>query len=268
MNRITICIAAVILALSGVGRQCQAQWMDFSRTDLQKFAEDLILNKKVSVLPPGPTFTPMAKGKRQLTFDLGDFPRHWTNDPMFDRVFNAQFQVSLIRAYRNTPARRQGWKPFLNAAELQIEIMINTVRDPNLTAEQKSVALGAMEDRIDQFYRARLDKWCQDDPGIGSAQLTCCNSPHFNVQFVTEPDGAVVTYVTAGKYALYQLAQAKNPTLPPLDWVTPTGRSAILVGMYYFKAEFNGSQPKTTGPALVDKDVVLVFTPNGMRSQK
>ncbi len=143
--------------------------------------------------------------------------------------------------------------------ELLISQMLSTISDPNLTPAQKERSLTAIEATIKSNYDLRLNHWCMSEEDNLGEYTYIRKATEYEVTLATVPAGTVVKYVTAGRWALYQIAKAQNVQVPDLVWDTPASSPVPLVGKYYFHADFDNCP--VDGPIAINKNTTLIFTP-------
>ncbi|REK17959.1 MAG: hypothetical protein DWQ37_05405 [Planctomycetota bacterium] len=192
------------------------------------------------------------------------FPTELTNDKLFDRVLAQQFQVTIIRLYRNQPGMVRWWAPTLTTVEGKIQQMLDVLAARNWSDAQKSTALDRIEADIGATYEAFFLRWAQLE-NAGDWQFEYKTMAAYGVEIVTEPPGAVVHYIMAGSWDLYQLGRRNGKNVPKPAWEQASGNSVTLIGKYYFHAQFENSQTKVIGPILINRGRSLVFTPRGLR---
>jgi hypothetical protein len=251
--------------------RCVAKAHDITQQDLRMFAEQAIASQLVEVKPPEFEITHNPEDRR-LSVYFGDYtPRPHTVDPFVNWALNEQFQVALIRRYRNTPERRRNWAQTLTSIEQQIESMLKAANDSALNDEQKNAVLRQCELNVSHTYKQHFNAvvYSQQLNGWDKKHETYRVAEYYTTKFMTQPRG-VVRYMPAGRWELHQFALQQNVRLPAPKWDVPAENKALLVGKYYFSAIFENHTPvagPVAGPVTIHQSVTLLFTPQGMQQQ-
>lgn len=243
--------------------RCHAQWSKLAQADLRRFTETVVVNKTIYVDPPK-----IKRPPGMLTIDMGDFPRQFTNDPLFDRALDAQLQATVIRVYRNKPAFRKAWAPTLAAVERKVHQMLAVLALRNITDDVREQSIDAIENDIQAIYDAHFREWAKKENRDGFEYEKGART--YLVELITDPEG-VVSYLPSGDWQLYLFAtkEKKLSDIPTPEWRTPPNAKVSLVGEYYFYARFpNHEKPvQTPEPVLITSDGSLLFTPDGLRQR-
>ncbi len=229
-------LMVVVIAIS----HCQVAFGDISQRSLQKLTENLIAQGGAPVDPPK-----FIWDEPSLIYFLGyvgcDCPDTW------QIPLQAQFQVTLIRRYRNDRSQRRFWSPILRDVESEIGEMLRLIQRGNMNENELSKALLKRGETIRQLYQNNLSDLAKKN-GKQGANSGAPKFLRFSVTFISEPLGATIHLVSAVDEEIYDYFTNNN--LPLNGWkpqkiMINAGRPRPLYGKYILRATWkNGRSAK------------------------
>ncbi len=182
---------------------------------------------------------------------------------VLDAPLNAQFTVTAIRTYRDTPRQRQFWTPVLGRVEAEITEMLNVINEGEVKGNELRELLQEKSNDIAEIYSKELDRLAKAN-GKRGAVTEYRIAFHF-VDLATNPVGGTISYMPAGRWNLYLfMTQRRNrPDYPKPNWITIRQTEDVpLAGKNWFSIKWpNGANHKEL--VRIANDRPITFTPTG-----
>jgi hypothetical protein len=253
-------VVALMLGLSGTAFSVGTVSAQTSQADLRAYTEYAARTGRV-VLP-----RPRIDWDRDpIPYAFDDtIPVDVETDPL-DLPLNAQFTVTAIRTYRNTPTQRRFWTPVLARVESEISGMVSLINDKTVEGEALRKQLFDRASRIAKIYREELTRLAKENGKSGVATERRV-SLHF-VNLLTEPAAGVISYMPAGRWSLYLFMTEQRNRLdyPRPEWITIRQTEKVeLGGKNWFRIRWpDGLEHKEL--VRITGNQPITFTPTGSR---
>jgi len=253
-------VVALMLGLSGTAFSVETVSAQTSQADLRAYTEYAARSGRV-VLP-----RPRIDWDRDpIRYAFDDTIRVDVKTDPLDLPVNAQFTVTAIRTYRDTPTQRRFWTPVLGRVENEISGMLSLINDKTVEGEALRKQLLDRAGRIAEIYREELTRLARENGKSGVATERRV-SFHF-VNLFTDPAGGVIRYMPAGRWSLYlfMTTERNRSDYPRPEWITIRQTEEVeLSGKNWFWIKWS-DELEHIELVRITGNQPITFTPTGSR---
>jgi hypothetical protein len=268
IRRLLTCAAFSLVVLGHPGGNVAAQESNVAQPDIRAFVEQSLASGLISASKAWVRDEPHPGGGQIMLVYLGSHsPNNLTGDPLLDWAINAQTAVCIIRKHRNSPAAvRDAWKSPLAQVEAEIQEILDIWADPDKSEAEKDAARVTSEEAVDRIYATHLDAVASHSGRLGWQPTFEDGLTVYETHLFVSPPTGSVKFMSAARWEFYQFNKKKNLPCPKPEWETVTSNPEILVGKYYFLAQFGDDNMRVHGPIAIHSDKTLVFTESGLQT--